>query len=79
MKCSWTRGWASSHLWTTGALWADRLSQITWMARPGAVCRSISSRKSRKSMARCWADSLPITVPVAVFSAANRSMVPCRM
>jgi hypothetical protein len=24
------------------------------------------------------ADSLPITFPVAVFSAANRSMVPCR-
>ena len=29
--------------------------------------------------ARCWADSLPITLPVAVFSAANRSMVPCRV
>ena len=35
-------GWASSHLWTAGALCADRLSQITWMARPGSVCRSIS-------------------------------------
>src|SRR6266513_1472977 len=29
VKCSWTRGWASSQLCTTGALWADRLSQIT--------------------------------------------------
>jgi hypothetical protein len=71
-------GWASSHLCTTGALCADRLSQIRWMARPGSVCRSISLRKSRKSMARCWADRWPITLPVAVFSAANRSMVPCR-
>ena len=79
MKCRWTRGWASSHLCTAGALWADRLSQITWMARLGSVCRSIWSRKSRKSIARCWADSWPITLPVAVFSAANRSMVPCRV
>ena len=78
VKCSWTRGWASGHFWTTGALCADRLSQITWMAGPGPVCRSIWSRKSRKSIARCWADSFPITVPVAVFSAANRSIVPCR-
>src|SRR5207237_7645874 len=52
VKCSWTRGWASSHRCTTGALCADRLSQITWMARPGSVCRSIWSRKSRKSTAR---------------------------
>ena len=34
--------------------------------------------KSRKSTARCSADRWPITVPVAVFSAANRSTVPCR-
>jgi hypothetical protein len=26
VKWSWTRGWASSHLCTTGALCADRLS-----------------------------------------------------
>jgi hypothetical protein len=71
-------GSASSDLCTTGALCADRLSQITWMARPASVWRSISSRKSRKSTARCWADSLPITWPVAVLTAANRSTVPCR-
>ena len=29
VKCNWTRGWASSHLCTAGALWAERLSQIT--------------------------------------------------
>src|SRR5262249_17428251 len=71
-------GWASSHRCTTGALCADRLSQITWISGPGPVCRSISSRKSRKSTARCWADSLPIRFPGAVSSAANRSIVPWR-
>ena len=33
---------------------------------------------SRKPTARRWADRRPMTLPVAVFSAANRSMVPCR-
>ena len=56
MKCSWTRGWASSHRWTAGALYTDRLSQITWTARPGSTWRSISSRKSRKSTARRLCD-----------------------
>ena len=78
VKCSTKRGWASSQRCTGGALWVDRLSQITWTARAGSVWRSIWSRKSRKSTARCWADSLPITVPVAMFSAANKSIVPCR-
>ena len=71
-------GMGQQPLMDRGALCADRLSQITWMARPGSVCWSSWSRKSRKSIARCWADSLPITLPVAVFSAANKSMVPCR-
>lgn len=38
-------------MWTTGALWAERLSQMTWAARPGSVRQPISSRKSRKSTA----------------------------
>src|ERR1700735_2611145 len=40
-KCSANRGWAASQRCTTGALWVERLSQITWTARPGAVWRSI--------------------------------------
>jgi Transposase, Mutator family len=59
VKCRTKRGWASSQRCTTGALWLDRLSQITWTVRPGAVCRSIWSGQSRKSIARCCADSLP--------------------
>ena len=39
---------------------------------------SISSRNAVKSCAACWAEVFPITVPVAVFSAASRSTVPCR-
>src|SRR5215475_2907775 len=67
----------SSHLCTTGALCADWLSQMTWMAWPGSVCRSISSRKFRKSTARCWADRWPMTLPVAVFSGkTGRCAVP---
>src|SRR6266540_3454268 len=36
VKCSANRGCASSHRWTARALWAERLSQITWTARLGA-------------------------------------------
>ena len=79
VKCSTKRGWASSQRCTTGALQAERLSQITWTSRAGSVWRSIWPGKSRKSTARCWAVSLLITLPVAMFSAANRSIVPCRV
>jgi hypothetical protein len=78
VKCSSNRGCASSHRWIAGALWAERLSQITWTARSGATWRSMSSRNALKSSARCWAEVLPMTLPVAMFSAANRSIVPCR-
>ena len=43
MKCSWTRGWASSHLCTAGALCADRLSQTVAFAG-GARYRPTTSR-----------------------------------
>jgi hypothetical protein len=78
VKCRANRGRASSRCCTTGALCAERLSQITWTARAGSAWRSIWSGKSRKSTARCWADSLLITLPAAMFSAASKSTVPCR-
>jgi len=31
-----------------------------------------------ESCAACWAEVFPITMPVAMFSVANRSTVPCR-
>ena len=60
------------------SLCTERLSQIRWTARPGSTVWSIWSRKSLKSSAACRAEVFPITLPVAVFSAANRSTVPCR-
>jgi len=35
-------------------------------------------QESRKSTARCWADSFADDLAVAMFSAANKSIVPCR-
>ena len=78
VKCMTKRGWASSHLRTAGALWVERLSQITCTSSEGSTAWSIWSRKSRKSTARCWADSLLMTLPFAMFRAASRSVVPCR-
>jgi hypothetical protein len=78
VKCRTNRGWASSHLCTTGALWVERLSQMTCTASPGSTAWSIWSRKSRKSAAVCWAGSLLMILPFAMFRAANRSVVPWR-
>src|SRR5437588_5959805 len=37
VKCSWTRGWASSHRWTAGALCADRLSHKSDVGLNGLI------------------------------------------
>jgi hypothetical protein len=54
VKCSAKRGWASSHPRTAGALRVERLSQITWISRPGRP-PGRSARGSRGSRWPCAA------------------------
>ena len=64
--------------WTAGALCAGRLSQMTWMASPGLSARR-SHRGGRGSRSPLLGGQPADDLARAVFSAANRSMVPCRV
>ena len=43
-----------------------------------ALDAAVGAKANRAFLRRVLGRDLPITVPVAVFSAANRSTVPCR-
>src|SRR3981189_1274191 len=69
----WTCGFFSSHAWTSGAAWVERLSRTTWICLPawGVTAFLAFLRKARKSAPSRVGLHSPKTSPVPTFSAAN--------
>jgi hypothetical protein len=58
VKCTWTRGWRSSHFCTASVLWVEELSRTRWMSRSAGTAVLMASRNWMNSLAR----SLPSIV-----------------
>ena len=69
---------SSSQLWTLGVSWVEGLSKMTCTSRPAGTCRLTLFKNATKSAEVCDLRMSVITVPAAMFSAANRSQVPLR-
>ena len=75
--CPWGRR-ATPSL-TPFVLWVASLSMIIWTSSPSAIVFSMTLSPSRNSDERWCLSHVPMPLPVAVSSAANKDVVPWRL
>jgi len=78
-RCHRRRSLWANYFVICGVEWADRLSRTTWTPRPRGTLASICLKNHRTSVPVCPLFRSVRTCPVAMFIAANRSMVPFRL